>query len=130
MEHLLRLCSIGAGGFIGAVLRYLVSGWVQDRSGSIAFPYGTLAVNLLGCFLIGFMVFLVETRSLFSVETRSFLLIGLLGSFTTYSTFGNETMVLFRDGRMEMAALYMGTHLAAGLAMVWMGHLAAAVIWR
>lgn len=130
MEHVIRLCSIGLGGFIGAVLRYLVSGWVQDRSGSIAFPYGTLSVNLLGCFLIGLLTFLVETRSFFTVETRSFLLIGLLGSFTTFSTFGNETLVLLRGGRLEMAALYTGTHLLAGIAMVWMGRLTASGIWR
>jgi CrcB protein len=130
MEIILRVCSIGLGGFIGAVLRYLVSGWVQDRSGSIAFPFGTLSVNLIGCFVIGLLSFLVETRSFFSVETRSFLLIGLLGSFTTFSTFGNETLVLIRGGRMDMAALYAGLHVIAGVFLVWLGRLAAAGIWR
>ena len=130
MEHFIRLFSIGAGGFVGAVLRYLVSGWVQNRSGSIAFPYGTLSVNLIGCFVIGFLTFLVETRSFFSVETRSFILIGLLGSFTTFSTFGNETFALLRGGRLDMAAFYTGAHLVVGLVMVWVGRLAASGIWR
>ncbi|MDH3328252.1 MAG: fluoride efflux transporter CrcB [Desulfobulbaceae bacterium] len=130
MEHVIRLCSIGLGGFVGAILRYLVSGWVQDRSGSIAFPYGTLSVNLMGCFIIGFLTFLVETRSFFSVETRSFILIGLLGSFTTFSTFGNETLVLIRGGRLDMAVFYTGGHLVVGVMMVWMGRLAASGIWR
>lgn len=130
MEHVIRLCSIGLGGFVGAILRYLVSGWVQDRSGSIAFPYGTLSVNLMGCFIIGFLTFLVETRSFFSVETRSFILIGLLGSFTTFSTFGNETLVLIRGGRLDMAAFYTGVHLVVGVMMVWMGRLVASGIWR
>ncbi len=130
MEIVLRLCSIGLGGFIGAIFRYLVSGWVQDRSGSIAFPFGTLSVNLVGCFIIGLLTFLVETRSFFSVETRSFLFIGLLGSFTTFSTFGNETLVLIRGGRMDMAALYTGLHVIAGVFMVWLGRLAASGIWR
>jgi len=130
MEHIIRLCSIGLGGFTGAILRYLVSGWVQDRSGSIAFPYGTLSVNLIGCFVIGFLTFLVETRSFFSVETRSFILIGLLGSFTTFSTFGNETLVLIRGGRLDMAAFYTGAHLIVGIIMVWMGRIAASGIWR
>lgn len=130
MEHLIRLLCIGTGGFIGAVLRYLISGWMQDKSGSISFPYGTLSVNLIGCFFIGFLTFLVETRSFFSVETRSFILIGLLGSFTTFSTFGNETLVLLRGGRIDMAALYTGMHLVIGVTMVWMGRITASGIWR
>jgi len=130
MEIVLRLFSIGLGGFIGAVLRYLVSGWVQDRSGSIAFPFGTLSVNLIGCFIIGLLTFLVETRSFFSVETRTFLFIGLLGSFTTFSTFGNETLVLIRGGRMDMAAFFAGLHVIAGVGMVWLGRVTAAGIWR
>ena len=130
METVIRLCSIGLGGFAGAVLRYLVSGWVQDRSGSIAFPFGTAAVNLVGCFIIGMLTFLVETRSFLSVETRAFVLIGLLGSFTTFSTFGSETLMLIRSGRMDMAALYAGGQVVVGVMMVGLGRLLAAGIWR
>lgn len=130
MEVVFRLCIIGLGGFIGAVLRYLLSGWVQDRSGSIIFPYGTAAVNLSGCFAIGLLSYLVETRSFFSVETRAFLLIGLLGSFTTFSTFGSETLTLIRGGRIDMAALYAGGQVVLGICMVWFGRLAAYGIWR
>ena len=130
METLIRLCVIGAGGCIGSVLRYLVSGWVQDRSGSIAFPYGTAAVNLSGCFVIGLLSWLVEVRSLFSPETRAFLLIGVLGGFTTFSTFGNETLNLLRSNRVEMAMLYAGVHVIAGVGMVWVGRLVAFGIWR
>jgi CrcB protein len=130
MEMVIRLCSIGLGGFVGAVLRYLVSGWVQDRSGSIIFPFGTAAVNIIGCFIIGMLTFLVETRSYFSVETRAFVLIGLLGSFTTFSTFGSETLVLLRSGRIDMAALYAGGQVVIGVLMVWLGRLLAAGIWR
>ena len=130
MEMVIRLCSIGLGGFVGAVLRYLVSGWVQDRSGSIIFPFGTAAVNLIGCFIIGMLTFLVETRSYFSVETRAFVLIGLLGSFTTFSTFGSETLVLLRSGRIDMAALYAGGQVVVGVVMVWLGRLLASGIWR
>jgi len=130
MEMVIRLCSIGLGGFAGAILRYLVSGWVQNRSGSIIFPYGTAAVNLIGCFIIGLLTFLVETRSSFSVETRAFVLIGLLGSFTTFSTFGSETLMLLRNGRIDMAALYAGGQVVIGVLMVWLGRLLAAGIWR
>ena len=130
METVIRLCCIGLGGFAGAVLRYLVSGWVQDRSGSIAIPFGTAAVNLSGCFIIGILTFLVESRSYFSVETRAFVLIGLLGSFTTFSTFGSETLMLIRSGRMDIAALYSGGQVVIGVMMVWLGRLLAAGIWR
>ncbi|NOQ47199.1 MAG: fluoride efflux transporter CrcB [Desulfobulbaceae bacterium] len=130
MEFALRLCLIGAGGFTGAVLRYLVSGWVQERSGSIIFPFGTMAVNMIGCLLIGLLTYLVETRSMLSVETRSFLLMGLLGAFTTFSTFGNETLGLIRDGRLDLAAMNAGVQVVVGVGMVWMGRIIAAGVWR
>ena len=130
MDLVIRLFAIGSGGFVGAVLRYLVSGWVQDRSGSVFFPSGTVAVNMVGCFVIGLLTFLVESRSFFSVETRAFVLIGLLGSFTTFSTFGNETLTLLRSGRMDIAALYAGGQVVLGVFMVWFGRLLAAAVWR
>lgn len=130
MELLLRLCIIGAGGFLGAILRYLVSGLVQDRSGFMLFPLGTMVVNLAGCFFIGLFTLLVESRSMLSVEMRSFLLVGLLGAFTTFSTFGNETLNLIREGRFDLAALNSVVQVVAGLAMVWLGRITAAGIWR
>jgi CrcB protein len=129
MDTLLKLSIIGAGGFIGAVLRFLISSWVQTRSGSIVFPFGTLAVNMIGCLVIGFLTYLVETRSFFSVETRSFILIGLLGAFTTFSTFGNETLGLIRDSRIDLAALNAGSQVVVGVGLVWLGRIIASVIW-
>lgn len=126
----MRLGIIGAGGFIGAILRYLISGWVQERSGSVLFPYGTMSVNLIGCFVIGFLTLLVETRAMLTVEMRSLLLIGLLGSFTTFSTFGNESLGLIREGRIDLAALNAGVQVIVGVAMVWGGRVAASFIWR
>ncbi len=128
METLFRLSIIGAGGFIGAVLRFVVSSWVQTRSGSITFPFGTLAVNMIGCLVIGFLTYLVETRSLFSMEARSFILIGLLGAFTTFSTFGNETLGLIRDSRIDLAALNAGVQVVIGVGMVWLGRIIASAI--
>lgn len=130
MEFALRLCIIGAGGFVGAVLRYLVSGWVQNRSDLLLFPIGTMAVNLIGCFLIGLLTMLVEVRAVLSVEMRSFLLIGLLGAFTTFSTFGNETLNLIREGRFDLAVLNSVVQVVVGLAMVWLGRITAAGLWR
>jgi len=130
METVLKLCIIGAGGFMGAVLRYLVSSWVQYRSGSIVFPFGTMSVNLIGCFIIGLLTFLVENRSMFSPEARGFILIGLLGSFTTFSTFGNETLGLIRDNRIDLAIFNISVQVIFGVTMVWLGRVLAAVIWR
>ena len=130
MESIVHLSIIGAGGFAGAVMRYLVSGWIQNRSDLVLFPIGTMGVNLIGCFCIGFLTMLVETRSFFTVEIRSFLLIGMLGAFTTFSTFGNETLMLMREGRFDLAALNSVVQVVVGVAMVWTGRAAAGLIWR
>ncbi len=86
---------VGIGGFIGAIFRYLTSGWIQ---GSIAtFPVGTLGVNTAGSFLIGFVMYLSEYGGVFSEETRVMLTLGVLGSFTTMSTFSYESFRLLEQ---------------------------------
>ena len=125
-----NLLLIGIGGFLGAVLRYMISGGVQKWTQSIDFPYGTLVVNLIGCLIIGMLTRLDEMRSLLSPEMRLFVLIGLLGAFTTYSTFSNEAMGLINDRRFNMAVLYLGAHLVLGLGAVILGRLTTYSIWR
>ena len=125
-----KLLLIGAGGFIGSVFRYAVGGAVQTLSQSVAFPYGTLAVNILGCFWIGFLSELFDTRALISADTRAFLIVGVLGGFTTFSAFGNETMNLIRDGEAALALMNVGTQVLLGLGAVWLGYTLAYVIWR
>ena len=127
---MMKLLLIGSGGFIGSVLRYLVSGSVQTASQSIAFPYGTLAVNVIGCLFIGFLSELAESRALLSPDTRSFLVIGILGGFTTFSAFGNETMHLLRDGETALALANIGAQVLLSLGAVWLGYTLAYVIWR
>jgi CrcB protein len=127
---MIKLLLIGTGGFVGSILRYLISGAVQTASQSIAFPYGTLAVNVIGCFLIGFFSELAESRGLFSPDTRAFLIIGILGGFTTFSTFGNETMNLLHDGEWTLALLNVGAQVLLGLGGVWLGYILAYQIWR
>lgn len=93
----LRYALVGGGGLIGAMLRYWLSGVVGNSTRG-AFPYGTLAVNILGCFVIGFFLTLGYERFTWSPELRLFVAVGILGGFTTFSTFSFETMSLLRDG--------------------------------
>ena len=125
-----KLLLIGLGGFTGALLRYSVSGFFQNWSKNISFPYGTLAVNLIGCFIIGALSQLVESQNVFSPEARSFVFIGLLGAFTTYSTFGNETVNLMMGGESLLSVANIGLHLLLGLGAVWFGRVIVALVWR
>ena len=88
---------IGLGGFIGAILRYWISGWIQSEI--VTFPLGTLGVNFLGSLLLAFIMYTSEYRGFVSIETRVFLTIGVLGSFTTMSTFSFESMKLLEQNQ-------------------------------
>src|SRR5690349_22683199 len=96
-----RVLLAGIGGFAGSALRYIIAGLVQNWSGSIRFPFGTLAVNLAGCLVIGFLSQLAETRGFFSADARILIFIGVLGGFTTFSAFGNETIKIGRASCRE-----------------------------
>lgn len=130
-EDIMRnLLFVGIGGFIGALLRYLLSGYIQNMSQRVDFPYGTLVVNVTGCFLIGIFSQLVEMQWDITSEVRLLILVGLLGSFTTYSTFGNETLTLLQDQRLFLAFVNIGTHLFFGLLAVLLGQFAMITLWR
>jgi len=113
---------IGSGSFIGGVLRYLVSKFMQNSIIS-SFPFGTFIVNILGCFLIGFFYGLSERGSLINNEWRIFLTVGFCGGFTTFSTFANENVSLLRDGNFFYFALYAGFSLFLGLTATYLGNL-------
>ncbi len=117
-----NLIIVGLGGFLGSVLRYLVSGWVQRLSDTALFPYGTLSVNVVGCLLIGLLGGWADNTDLFSPAARLFLLLGILGGFTTYSTFGYETVALLRDRQALTAMSYVGLHLLLGFGAVALGY--------
>ncbi len=125
-----KIIMVGAGGFIGAVLRYVISGYVQNLTKSVAFPYGTLAVNVAGSFAIGIFSYLIETKGVMTPEMRLLLLVGLLGSFTTYSTFSAETMNLLQDQRLVQGLLNIAAHIILGLAAVLLGRFTIIAIWR
>ena len=91
-----------AAGALGTLARYSFSGIVYEAFGS-RFPLGTLVVNLLGCFLVGFLASISETKFLLTPNMRTFLLIGFLGAFTTFSTFMLETANLIKDGQSWLA---------------------------
>ncbi len=112
---------IGIGGFFGAILRFALSGWIQ--SGAVTFPIGTLGVNFIGSFLVSLILYLSEYRGFFSEEVRIFLTIGVLGSFTTMSTFSYESFKLMEQGEMglfgwNVAGTFLLTFLAVFLGKV------------
>jgi CrcB protein len=119
---------IAAGGAVGAVARYGLAGWVQDRTG-FQFPWGTFVVNVLGSLLIGAALEYLEATPL-SAEVRGLVAVGLLGGFTTFSTFSYETVGLLEEGAFARAAVYSFGSLLVGLVAVYAGMAAAGFLVR
>lgn len=113
---------VGSGGFLGALARYGLSGLVHRQLPLTTFPYGTLMVNLLGSLVIGVIAGLTESRQLFGPAFRTFTLIGILGGFTTFSTFTYETFAMIRDDQLLRAAANIGMHVILGLTLLWLGY--------
>src|SRR5450432_345625 len=109
-----RLLWISAGGALGTAARYLLSVWLLGVLGP-AFPYGTLAVNVIGSFLLGVIMHVGLTTSLLSPTARLVLGTGVMGGFTTYSTFNYETLRYLQDGAWGLAALNVATTLVVCL---------------
>ncbi len=118
---------IGLGGFLGANARYLVTQWAAGRWGS-AFPYGTLIVNVLGCFLIAFFLTLATGRLNISTEVRLFVAVGFLGGFTTFSSFAYETFFLVEQGRWLAAGANFLADTVIGITFVFLGIILARMI--
>jgi len=117
---------VTVGGAAGALGRYWLAGWIQAAFAG-AFPLGTLTVNVVGSFLLGFGMQAMETLPV-SAAMRTMLTIGFLGAFTTFSTFSYETVTLLRDGDWMRAFLYTGLSVLLGLAAVVAGIAAASVL--
>ena len=117
-----QLLAVGCGGFLGAVARYTLTVLMQKKFPGFT-PGGTMLVNAMGCLLIGVLMALyIEEVWIFKHETlRRFLIIGILGSLTTFSTFGYETVELLRENEMRSAAWNVAGNLCLGFAAVWLG---------
>jgi CrcB protein len=117
---MIRTMLVAAGGLLGSVARYWLSGIVQQASGA-GFPFGTLAVNILGSFVVAFVMTLSLERGMIQANARTFLTIGLCGGFTTMSTFSYETVALLRDGEMGLGLCNIAATIGSCLTAVWLG---------
>jgi fluoride exporter len=124
---MVKLLFVGLGGFIGTLARYWLSGLIARRYGE-TFPYGTLVVNAIGCFLIGFLFYFFYDRSLTTPTTRTVVFIGLIGGFTTFSSYGLQTLTLLRDGEVFLALMNIVASNVLCLLLVWLGYSLAKVI--
>ena len=117
-----KLLLIGLAGFVGTIARYLISGYMARLMGE-TFLAGTLAVNFLGCFLIGVLFYPLQERFLVDPVVRSLILLGFLGGFTTFSSFGLQTFVLLREGEVFLATANVLLSNLGGFLMVWSGYM-------
>ena len=124
---MLNIVYIGLAGSLGAISRYLVSGWAHELFG-LGFPYGTLVVNALGSLLLGFLMKLGISTEWLSPGLRVAATTGFLGAFTTFSTFSYETMSLVEEGAWRTAAGNVIMNLLLGLTFAWLGFVLARVV--
>jgi len=114
----MKILSVMFGGFIGAIARYSIGEWIHTNND---FPLGTLIINLLGCFLLGWFLTFITIKKKRRTEYTLFLGTGLIGSFTTFSTFSVETIRLLQNGLLLNGALYILTSILLGLLLTYIG---------
>ncbi|HTQ61483.1 MAG TPA: fluoride efflux transporter CrcB [Candidatus Solibacter sp.] len=120
---MVKYLMVGIGGFLGAVARFWLGGYISDKMG-MRFPYGTLVINCTGCFLLGFIVTLMAERTHWSPNWRFLLPIGFIGAYTTFSTFEYETFRAMQDGELVVAFLNVAISVIVGFLAVWLGMIA------
>ncbi len=121
-KHLFNILIVGAGGFVGTASRYLANIFIKKLAQNSHFPYGTIVVNILGCFLIGLLNGYADSLGIFSSRIRLFLFIGLLGGFTTFSAFSYETFTLLRNQELSTAFLNIILNILLCLLFVYCGY--------
>ncbi|MCD4742390.1 MAG: fluoride efflux transporter CrcB [Desulfobacteraceae bacterium] len=112
---------IGIGGFIGSIMRYIIYIWSQSLFKELSFPLGTLIVNITGCLLLGLLNGWAENYQFFTLQIRLFLFVGLLGSFTTFSTFAYQTIEMIQNGHPYQALLNITIQVIVGLLAAFIG---------
>ncbi|MEJ2139945.1 MAG: fluoride efflux transporter CrcB [Gammaproteobacteria bacterium] len=112
---------VGLGGFVGSGLRFALSNWVQRAITYSQFPVGTLTVNVVGCLLIGYLGGIAEQRQALDASMRLFLLVGVLGGFTTFSTFAYESLSLAQDSQYFKMLLNVVLQVVIGFSAAWLG---------
>lgn len=115
-----QLGLVAAGGALGAAGRFAISGWLTRQLGA-GFPWGTLAVNLIGSLLAGFLLVWLEGRGPAGLLWRAFLMVGVLGGLTTYSALMLELHLLQRGTGPQWAGVYLGASLVGGMVLLWLG---------
>lgn len=120
MVTLVTVLFVGIGGFFGAIARYVIDGWVVQRTGA-AFPWGTLTVNLSGAFVLGLLFALSVERGALPAEIRAPILIGFIGAYTTFSTLALESWRLIEEGSYVLGAANLVGSMALGIAAVVVG---------
>ena len=121
---------VAIGGGVGAVLRYWLGSAVQGGVPGVSFPVGTLVVNVLGCFTIGVVAELAERRGYMTAEARALVVIGILGGFTTFSAFANDTVNAVRTGAAATGILNVTASVVLCLAATWGGRVMASLLLR
>ena len=122
-----QMLLIGLGGFVGSVARFLVSK-LNTRVDWFSIPIGTLTVNVVGSLLIGFLIGISEKSPILTVELRMFLMVGLCGGFTTFSSFSGENLMLLRNGQFLPLFLYTGLSILFGFTAVYLGYISTKLL--
>ncbi len=120
MVELSQMVAVMVGGAVGAVLRFLVGLWAGKQWG-VAFPYGTMLINVSGCLFLGFVGTLIAEKGVWGPHLRLILTVGFAGGYTTFSTFGFETFALLERGEVAMAGLNIAGNMFYGLVAVYLG---------
>lgn len=124
-----KVLLVGLGGFVGSSARYLVGLGTARLWPGAGLQLGTLTVNVVGCLLIGLLAAFADARAIVSPELRALVLVGVLGGFTTFSTFAFETLEMGRAGGPTVAATNIALHVVGCLAAVWLGSLIGRALW-
>lgn len=124
---MIKYVVVGIGGFLGAIARFWLGGYISNRMGS-RFPYGTFVINCSGSFVIGFIMTVLAERTHLSPNWRYLIPIGFVGAYTTFSTFEYETLRAVQDGNLLNAMLNIALSVSIGFFLVWMGVVAGRAI--